>query len=148
MLGLIDQFSRHMLGNQSKHQGPGTGAGDFLGDILFVVGEFMAQLPGNSIDGFLILHHFDAAENDHTADVQGPFTVLTEALVVHAEGGLVISFDGANFVAGPAAVEIQLAVLGAVIVIDGQSIGVAVVPLYAQDAAKLGLEQLNALFLG
>ena len=63
-------------------------------NIALVVGELLGQATDHMQGMGLVLHHPDAAKNDDTADVQGPFPFLPVTLVVYTQGNLVVGPDG------------------------------------------------------
>lgn len=93
-----------------------------------------------------ILHKTNTAKDDDAFDIQRPLPFPAEAFVIDAEGHLIVSPHGVDLMAHFAAVEIQVAVLLAVPMVSGHTVGVIVIAQHGQHSAPL-LFQYGCAFL-
>ena len=90
-----------------------------------------AGMDGAGFGGFSqggIRHRGDAPKHDDTAKMQRPLPCHALSFVVYAEGRLIAGADGVNLVSFLRTVEVELSVSFIVPVVDGQAVGVAILP--------------------
>ena len=130
MSRFVDLLAGDVLRCEDEYAYTGTETGYFIIYIGSIIRKAETE-PAADIESFLvILQHFDAAENDYAADMQGPFAFLMPAAVIDTEGGFGIAPEGIYFMAGFTAVEIEFAVFLVVVMVDRQTIRIAVITDY------------------
>ena len=147
-LRLAHPLPADMLRREREHERSCSGAGDLVLDLRFVPRELAAEAAGELIDARAILDEAHAAEDDHAAEVQRPVPLMADALVDHAERRLVAAAQGVELVPRHAAVEVQPAILLAVVVVKRHSVGIAAVAQHGEHTALLGFQQRDTLRLG
>ena len=108
----------------------------------------MAESGRDVHDPVRVLDDGDPAEDDHAFYNIIPLTRAAHALIKYTEGDLVILFQGVYLVADLARMEIDLPVLFVVIMVDGQGVRIAVIPVYRKDTPRLIFQDLYAVLLG
>ena len=117
-----------MLRRQGQAEHPFPGRGDLGVDISGIVGELFGQASAGSFGQGGIRHRGDAPKYNDTAKMQRPLPCLALSLVVYAERRLIAGADGVNLVSFLRTVEVELSVSLIVPVVDGQAVGVAILP--------------------
>ena len=135
-----------MLRVQRENQYPCTCRSDFFLNVVFIVSEVVAQVTADVQCLLMILNDFCPAENDNAFDIQRPLIIFPIATVIDAEGNFVAVPDGVNFMSRAAAVKIQFSVGFTVIMVNRQTVGIAVVADDRENASFLGFQNLNAFF--
>ena len=130
---------------QCKHKCARSGALDLIPDVLIVIREFSAQLFRNPINGLLVFNELDPSEDDDRLYIQCPFSILTEAFIIHAEGSLVMPLHGVDLVALFPSVEIELSILLAIVMADGHTVRIIIITQNGQDATQLCFQDAYAL---
>ena len=143
MLSLIDQFSGYMFRDEREHERPRSGSSDFLLNIFFIICEFIAEQTGNPADFFSVCNNLNMPEDDHAADIQRPFPVPAEALIIYAEGSLVMAADRIDLVSLHTAVEIDLSVIFTVKMIQRHTVRIIIIAQNRKHASWLLPEYFN-----
>ena len=117
-------------------------------NILLVRGELVAERSRDLDSPVVVFHFLQPAEDNHTAKAQRPAALLLgPPLVQHAEGGFAVVAHRVDPVSFCTPVEIELSVLFAVVMVDGETVGVVVVPEYREDTAQLCLQDLDTFLI-
>ena len=63
---------------------------DLTADVFLIIGELATELFRDLYDSICIINNVYLSENDHAFYVQCPFTLVAIAIVIDAEGDLII----------------------------------------------------------
>ena len=126
-LRLIHQLTSHVLNFKLKALNPGKGVCQFFFKVFLVVCKLLNQLCADFSGKLRIGNKADFSKDNYTVDVQRPFAFFAVARIVNAEAGLIVIFDGINFVAFFCTVKINLVVFFAVKMRKRKSVRVSVI---------------------
>ena len=104
--------------------------------IGFVQRKLAGQRRRHADDLIHVVDDLHPPEDDHAGDVLHPVARLGVTCVIHAVGHLVAAAEGVLPVSAVAAVEPDAAGFGIVPVVHGHAVGIAVVALHGQHAAR------------
>ena len=95
LLGFLHPFSGNILRNQGKYQRSPAGVSYLILNILLILCELVAELSGNLNRKIMIFHKFNMPKHNHAPEIQGPVPLIPAAVVIDAEGYLVMLLQSA-----------------------------------------------------
>lgn len=142
---LIDAFARDVLRRQLEHQHTRAGMLDLVVEIRLVLRELLTEQPREMQRLLLVLEHAHAPEDNDTAECQRPLhAILMAPLTRDAVRHLVARADRIELMARQCTVEIELAALLIIVMIERYAIRIPIIPKHRKHPALLPLHDRHA----
>lgn len=106
-----------------------------IGDIIFVIGEFIAEIFTNFNYFFIVIYNADFSENNYTVYIERPFAVFSVSFVVCAKRYFVTFFNRIKFMSFFGTVKINAVFDFVILIINRKSVRIAVIADYGEDSA-------------
>ena len=145
--GFVNELAGHGFDLYGKTEGPGSVFGDLVFHIFVCRGEFACDQTADEGCFIAVFNDLRFSEHYNALDIVRPVSVPLFVLTEDAERDFGIIFYGIDAVPDISSVKVQPSVFLAVIMIDGDPVGITVISQNGQNASGLGFQEIDTFLL-